>query len=405
MYDLTQATVTHTANTAFANVIGFKTFTISATATAAHRPRDVAVVLDFSGSMNNESDLWNNEGYLGSVNNSPNNTDAVFPRFGHYSNTASATLQCTSADPRVGKCNVTQSVLGMPPLVNDYYQENRGGTTPIAAFSPITSYDSTWYYPNTGTGTPSWYPLNASPGDKYLKKNAMPAVPATATTNIAATVADVTGKTGSSITSLPGYSPFQGYTLGPGYWGKTFFIWPPDPNKDVNGNPQDWRTKFFKTSSGSGGVTDDTKLWDSSGNWLDPSGNYMINYAAILNWIKSSPNPFPPQLRAGRILYYSAIPSDVPSSAYTHTNANSQITNPDQRFWKEYIDYVIGVWRDPFGTIQHPGTPSCSYGPDFTWGTIKISSPYTYSGVSGTPSWIHYQDNPERPGTVSGSGR
>ena len=21
----------------------------------------------------------------------------------------------------------------------------------------------------------------------------------------------------------------SGYTVGPGYWGKTFFIWPPDP--------------------------------------------------------------------------------------------------------------------------------------------------------------------------------
>ena len=23
--------------------------------------------------------------------------------------------------------------------------------------------------------------------------------------------------------------PFYGYTQGPGYWGKTFFTWPPDP--------------------------------------------------------------------------------------------------------------------------------------------------------------------------------
>ena len=107
-------------------VFNVGTFSVSATAIAAHRPRDVAIVLDYSGSMNNESDLWNNETYLGSANNSPNNTDPVFPAFGQYSS-ASATMQCVSSDARVGKCNITQSVLGIPPMVNDYYQNNRGG--------------------------------------------------------------------------------------------------------------------------------------------------------------------------------------------------------------------------------------------------------------------------------------
>ena len=69
--------------------------------------------------MNNESDLWNCEGYLGSFVNTPNNTDSVFPQFGPYSPSFSpgATLQCTSNSPMVGKCNVTQSVLGIPALV------------------------------------------------------------------------------------------------------------------------------------------------------------------------------------------------------------------------------------------------------------------------------------------------
>ena len=80
--------------------------------------------------MNNESDLWNNETYLGSANNSPNNTDPVFPQWGPYnpSFSANATLQCTSSDSRVGMCNVTQSVLGVPPLVNDFYQNNFGSS-------------------------------------------------------------------------------------------------------------------------------------------------------------------------------------------------------------------------------------------------------------------------------------
>src|SRR5262249_20106329 len=31
--------------------------------------------------------------------------------------------------------------------------------------------------------------------------------------------------------NTPGY--FNGYTQGPGYWGKTFFIWPPDPRMPI----------------------------------------------------------------------------------------------------------------------------------------------------------------------------
>lgn len=94
---------------------------------------------------------------------------------------------------------------------------------------------------------------------------------------------------------------------------------------------------------------------------------------------------FPTQLRAGRILYYAAIPDDIQASAYNHSNLNSQITDPDQRFWKEYIDFAIGVWRDPFGNIQQPGSPACSYGPDFSWGTLQISQGlYTYSKPTNT---------------------
>src|SRR5262249_43353496 len=122
--------------------------TVTAKATAAHRPRDVAIVLDYSGSMNNESDLWNNEGYLGSVNNSPNNTDSVFPKFGPHDPTfsANATLQCTSTDPRVGKCNITQTVLGVSPLVNDFYQNSFGGN----ASSAFTAASNTCNVPVAG---------------------------------------------------------------------------------------------------------------------------------------------------------------------------------------------------------------------------------------------------------------
>ena len=47
--------------------------TVQAESQAAHRPRDVAIVLDYSGSMNNESDLWNCESYL------DNGSEATLP--------------------------------------------------------------------------------------------------------------------------------------------------------------------------------------------------------------------------------------------------------------------------------------------------------------------------------------
>jgi len=373
-YNLTEVTIRHTYSSAFANVIGFPTMTVSARSTAAHRPRDVAMVIDFSGSMNNESDLWNCEDYLGSLLNTPNNTDPTFPQYGPYSPAYSplATLQCTSNSSLVGKCNVTQSVLGIPALVSNLFQNARGQTATTAfATAPAT-------VTNTAPG-----------GDQYLnKKN---------TTTPAKNWQEITG---SASTAFTGYAAqqggtFYGYQQGPGYWGKTFYLWPPDPN-----SANDWRKTFFKLTNGNP-CNDNTKLWSSSGLWNSPSGNYLINYAAILNWIKNTgPNPFPPILRAGNVLYYDQIPDDVPASAYTWSNLNTQISNSNQRFWKEYIDFTIGVWMDPTGNLQVPGNPSCSYGGDFTCGSnaagtgVQITGPD--SAVAGGV-WINSLDNPKRP--------
>ncbi len=36
-------------------------------------------------------------------------------------------------------------------------------------------------------------------------------------------------------------APFNGYTQGPGYYGQTFFIWPPDPRRPLNtGTATSW---------------------------------------------------------------------------------------------------------------------------------------------------------------------
>ncbi len=213
----------------------------------------------------------------------------------------------------------------------------------------------------------------------------------------------------SDTSAAKKYTTFNGYTQGPGYWGKTFFVWPPEPSdvKPTAGNTTsfpawgsattgwDWRKLYFLNSGGTAPVNSDLNLWSSAGAWNDPAGNYRINYKAILAWIKASPNIFPSQLRAGNVMYYSSIPTDVPASAYDHTQLNSAITNADQRFWKEYIDYVVGEWRDPLGNIQRPGNPSCSYGPDFTAGSGR--TPTITGPDSGTTPFVGANDNPKRP--------
>ena len=386
-YNLTKVTINKSCPTTFAKVFGYSAFSVTATATAAHRPRDVAIVLDYSGSMNNESDLWNDESYLDNGQSAPNNPnltsnnqETVYPTFGHYSNQKNysnyanfANLLCPVADgsnpltgnPVIGKCNASISALGIPALVNDFWSNNRGATAGSAFTQvPDTSLDA----------------YNRASGDTYLwKKNS--------TSVFATTLADALGGTtknagfeSNGYQSIQG-TALQGYIQGPRYWGKTFFIWPPDPTND-------WRSNFF-------GTNNNTKLWSAapSGAWNQPSGNYTINYKAILAWIQNTgPNPFPSQLRSGNILYYDQIPTDVPASAYTHTNLNSTITDPNQRFWKEYIDYMVGVWRDPSGTVQTPANPSMSYGNDYTFGTIKVSAP-----PAAGSGYMVYDDNPQRP--------
>jgi hypothetical protein len=128
----------------------------------------------------------------------------------------------------------------------------------------------------------------------------------------------------------------------------------------------------------------------------------VINYAAILNWIKSTgPSVFPPMLRAGNILYYDQIPDDVPASAYNHANVNRQITDPNQRFWKEYIDYVLGVWRDPMGNVQHTANPACSIGNDFTAFSATSGQFVSITGPDSTDPggrvYVAATDNPKRP--------
>ena len=189
----------------------------------------------------------------------------------------------------------------------------------------------------------------------------------------------------------------KGYTQGPGYWGKTFFQWPPDP---IN----DWRKLYFTYPGTTTPMDDNSRLWDSSGNWMTPGpSTYGINYAAILNWLQNiGPNPFPSTLQSGRIVYYTTIPATIDTSSWPPSDLN-------QRFWKDYIDYALGLIQLSSGSWEvinngNSGTYGGSggeggYGVDFTFGTVRITpkSSLTKNVSQNAYPYMYYADNPLRP--------
>lgn len=157
---------------------------------------------------------------------------------------------------------------------------------------------------------------------------------------------------------------------------------------------------------------------------------YLVNYDAILYWIKNTgANPFPPRLRSGGIVYYESIPDTINLSTWpmpTTTQAQR-----DQRFWKEFIDEMLGIQQTGRYTLSisgalNPATgatqnvsmvmPSYShvqgrigYGSDINWensstyrGQIYPRPDYNQSapsiGVSNL-AYMDYRDNPDRPVT------
>lgn len=402
-WSLCQATVTYSGNYFFGKVFGLSGYSTGATATAAHRPMDVAIILDFSGSMRFGCLLgipaFNTRDTTGNANpqnSGSNNPESVFPTFGAYSAQSTAGLQNTTdlilGGHQYSVSNMTITTAdGRPPIVQDFYSDSAG----TLAFSSAGT-DGNYNYAAT------------NPGDKCLFYNG-------STTNFAQKVEDIVGGTtvshnwegsnspsDSGGTGVGGYEwkngSWYGYCQGPNYWGKTFYTWPPDPRPT-----RDWRRVFFNNSTTTvnvGGsnktLADNTKFWDSNGNWKDPAaGGYSINYSAILNWIKNvGPNPFPSRLQSGRIVYYTQIPDTIDTSNFPPTDLN-------QRFWKDYIDFVLGLvqqsttqWETPVGndTYSYKAVIGLTgYGGDFTWGTVQISAP------PNDGRYMNYKDNPKRP--------
>ena len=240
-YNLVQANVSYTVHANFAGAFkylpgnsGFSPLiSVQASAQAAHRPRDVAMILDYSGSMNNESDLWNCESYLdngsiattlngynfpaaGNPGWTSNNTDTVYPLFGPYAGTSTTAqttqgndysdylsnpnLLCPTAvsgnslqgNKMIGKANTMHDLTasqGIPAMAAaDFYQNNRGSSA-SAAFTSAGNGDAT-----------GWVA-----GDKYLFVNTSltPLTSYTAGSTYAMNVNDIVNKgsaTGLSAT-------------------------------------------------------------------------------------------------------------------------------------------------------------------------------------------------------------
>ena len=369
-WSLVQATTTVNVGGSlpFANVLGISVPALQTQATAVHRPRDVAIVLDYSGSMRFASYLGVNTG--GGM--ATNNPDTLAPTFGHYSALGAGQMYATSFTSPYSPANITTTTSdGRPPICADFYQDSSG--TPAFTAAPAS------YATIPG-------------GDNYLKVNKNAGATYAQTPAQILDIATVNLGTSNPTFQSQGYKAygmvpaFYGYTLGPGYYGKTFFIWPPDPTHD-------WRKLYFTYHNSNTPMDDNSKLWDTGGNWqvAGTAATYDINYDAILNFIKNvGPNPFPSTMRSGRIVYYTSIPSTIDTATWPPADLN-------QRFWKDYIDYVLGMMGTGTGTYQliNNGWPGTGYGGAQSWGTVTITPKSKLGG--GPKPYMYYGDNPQRP--------
>src|SRR5262245_45945511 len=133
-WSLVRAQVSSSNPTAFARVFGALSLNTTAVATAVHRPRDLSIIMDFSGSMSFDSLLGGT--YYGTRSQSLN-PDDVYPKFGHYSGYVPDLINpvVLPSGEVLGYSNTATDTQAGSAIVNDFYQNAVGGT-PLAAFSP-----------------------------------------------------------------------------------------------------------------------------------------------------------------------------------------------------------------------------------------------------------------------------
>ncbi len=447
-WSMVRATVSHESQAAFSTVFGAQTFQTTASASAVHRPRDLIFILDFSGSMNYGSHV----GYRNSNNPDiylSNNPDPLIPKFGHYSDVSGMKLQQDSAttESADGKfltaTNLTARTIenqNRPPIIDGFYA-GPGNINPPVAFISAGNGDTEGFVSGDRPSKRRW---NTEPEYAHdleeLTQNLDADQANSSNERRLAWLAngyDLDLNGGDTTQLFGGTGSFKGYTQGPGYYGKTFFFWPPDPRgplkaqlptgpKDPNiadNGAKDWRQRFFLMPDGYTPLHESRRLFTEQGHFRSPrydvtpswgsSGSatfeyYKINYRAILKWISEGPNPFPSELRMGRILYYDAIPDwndvDLNERFWAIRSDNQPIDDRDvqnEAFWKDYIDYTLGLsargWTNggQEWSIASEDQPSvrqyANYGPDIEWGSAAIQSsgpdnqPFSNFAIDETP--------------------
>ncbi|NDH07060.1 hypothetical protein EBX93_14270, partial [bacterium] len=125
-----QSTISSTPPNQFSKVFNYTPLTMTAQATAVHRPRDIAIVLDFSGSMRFGSLC--NYPWGGTIQGSMN-ADTRIPRFGGWSFAAIQNRMYRSS-PYIdangdvqAAANISVETSNGPPLVLDFYTRNAAG--------------------------------------------------------------------------------------------------------------------------------------------------------------------------------------------------------------------------------------------------------------------------------------
>jgi hypothetical protein len=179
----------------FARIFGLTKLNTAATAVAVHRPRDVAFVLDFSGSMRFGSVF--NWAYYYQLSSNPNpdappdggmlNPDPDYPQFGHYQRyTDSTRYQSTNpnAAPRgssgrpnplymtgsfvnaagdlYAPNNYTIETSSGPQCVKDFYYDTANVSNPTTLASTVNPANlrmafHRWNPPLASAGNPSTY--------------------------------------------------------------------------------------------------------------------------------------------------------------------------------------------------------------------------------------------------------
>ena len=195
-------------------------------------------------------------------------------------------------------------------------------------------------------------------------------------------------------------------------------MWPPDPRgsdldanstaNHANNGAYDWRQRFFFKKNVATGklywLDHNNILYNPAGtpmtgnnsvtpimktpqtqtsvteNGASVSYTYAVNYLAILTWLKSNPAIFPSSMTSGRIQYYSAFPDTTDTALNNRWWTTYPLTDLSERFWKNYIDYVLGLRGTGAGTYSNtnpmagnvPLSALIGNGDYYKWGATAI---------------------------------